>query len=196
LALKLVAIGSKKLKNLDLPTLPSGYIMNAPMGKEKQKNQLEEVFVKYKSIVTFRVKKSLGAYNPDCDDVANEIITNVIEKIKKGQFRGESSVGTFIYTITSRRIIDYIRQKSKVLKHVPEPASYPDPQEQIEDKERAEMIATAIKKLKPKYREVLYLYYYEEFSREEVAQKLGISPRRVSERVNYSQKLLKKLLKT
>jgi RNA polymerase sigma factor (sigma-70 family) len=196
LALKLVAIGSKKLKKIDLSTLPSGYIMNAPMGKEKQKNQLEEVFVKYKPIVTFRVKKSLGAYNPDCDDVANEIITNVIEKIKKGEFRGESSVGTFIYTITSRRIIDYIRQKSKVLKHVPEPASYPDPQEQIEDKERAEMIATAIKKLKPKYREVLYLYYYKEFSREEVALKLGISPRRVSERVNYSQKLLKKLIKT
>jgi RNA polymerase sigma factor (sigma-70 family) len=196
LALKLVAIGSKKLKKIDLSTLPPGYIMNALMGEEKQKNQLEEVFVKYKPIVTFRVKKSLGAYNPDCDDVANEIITNVIEKIKKGEFRGESSVGTFIYTITSRRIIDYIRQKSKVLKHVPEPASYPDPQEQIEDKERAEMIATAIKKLKPKYREVLYLYYYKEFSREEVALKLGISPRRVSERVNYSQKLLKKLIKT
>jgi RNA polymerase sigma factor (sigma-70 family) len=196
LALKLVAIDSKKLKKIDLSTFSSGYIMNAPMGEEKQKNQLEEVFVKYKPIVTFRVKKSLGAYNPDCDDVANEIITNVIEKIKKGEFRGESSVGTFIYTITSRRIIDYIRQKSKVLKHVPEPASYPDPQEQIEDKERAEMIATAIKKLKPKYREVLYLYYYKEFSREEVALKLGISPRRVSERVNYSQKLLKKLIKT
>jgi RNA polymerase sigma-70 factor (ECF subfamily) len=194
--LKLVAIGSKKLKKIDLPSFFSGYIMNALMGKKKRKDQLEEVFVKYKPIVTFRVKKSLGAYNPDCDDVANEIITNVIEKIKKGEFRGESSVGTFIYTITSRRIIDYIRQKSKVLKHVPEPASYPDPQEQIENKERAEMIATAIKKLKPKYREVLYLYYYKEFSREEVAQKLGISPRRVSERVNYSQKLLKKLIKT
>lgn len=192
----LVVARSKKLKNLDLPTPPSRYIMNTTMGKERQKTQLEEIFVKYKPIVTFRVKKSLGAFNPDCDDVANEIITNVIEKIKKGEFRGESSVGTFIYTITSRRIIDYIRQKSKVLKHIPEPASYPDPQEQIEDKERAEMIGLAIKKLKPKYREVLYLYYFKEFSREEVAEKLGISPRRVSERVNYSQKLLKKLIKT
>jgi len=170
--------------------------MDAIMGKARQKIQLEEIFVKYKPIVTFRVKKSLGAFNPDSEDVANEIITNVIEKIKKGEFRGESSVGTFIYTITSRRIIDYIRQKSKVLKHVPEPASYPAPEEQIENKERAEMIAAAIKKLKPKYREVLYLYYYKDFSREEVAQKLGISPRRVSERVNYSQKLLKKLIKT
>lgn len=165
------------------------------MGKESEKLKLEEIYVKYRSIVSFRVKKSLGVYNPDCDDVANEIITNVIEKLKKGEFRGESSIGTFIYTITSRRIIDYIRQKSKVLKHIPEPSSYPDPHDQIEDKERAEMIAEAIKKLKPKYREVLFLYYYKDMSREEVAEKLGISPRRVSERVNYSQKLLKKMIK-
>jgi RNA polymerase sigma-70 factor (ECF subfamily) len=192
----LVAEDCKKLKNLDLPTPPSDYIMMAAMGNSSEKNKLEKIFVKYKPIVTFRVKKSLGAYNPDSDDVANEIITNVVEKIKKGEFRGESSIGTFIYTITSRRIVDYIRQKSKILKHVPEPSSYPDPQEQIENQERAEMIAIAIKKLKPKYREVLYLYYYKDLSREEVAEKLGISPRRVSERVNYSQKLLKKLIKT
>lgn len=192
----LVADDCKKLKNLTLPTPPSGYIMMATMGNSSEKIKLEEIFVKYKSIVSFRVKKSLGAFNPDSDDVANEIITNVVEKIKKGEFRGESSIGTFIYTITSRRIVDYIRQKSKVLKHVPEPSSYPDPQEQIEDQERAEMIAIAIKKLKPKYREVLYLYYYKDLSREEVAEKLGISARRVSERVNYSQKLLKKLIKT
>ncbi len=156
---------------------------------------LEEVITKYRSVISFRVKKSLGTYNPDWEDVVNEIITNVIEKIKKGQFRGESSLGTFIYIITSRRIIDYIRQKTKVLKHAPEPASYPDPQEHIENKERAESIAKAIKKLKPKYRDVLYLYYYKDLSREEVAKRLGLTPHRVSERVNYSQKLLKKLLK-
>ena len=130
----LVAEYCKKLKNLDLPTSPSDYIMIAAMGNSSEKIKLEEIFVKYKSVVSFRVKKSLGAFNPDCDDVANEIITNVVEKIKKGEFRGESSIGTFIYTITSRRIVDYIRQKSKVLKHVPEPSSYPDPQEQIENK--------------------------------------------------------------
>jgi len=163
--------------------------------KKKEKINLEEIYTKYRPVISFRVKKSLGASNPDWEDIVNEIITNVIEKIKKGEFRGESSLGTFIYIITSRRIIDYIRQKTKVLKHAPEPASYPDPQEHIENKERAESIAKAIKKLKPKYRDVLYLYYYKDLSREEVAKRLAITPHRVSERVNYSQKLLKKLLK-
>jgi len=157
------------------------------------KINLEEIYAKYRPVISFRVKKSLGASNPDWEDIVNEIITNVIEKIKKGEFRGESSIGTFIYTITSRRIIDYIRQKTKVLKHAPEPTPYPDPHEHIENKERTELVARAIRKLKPKYRDVLYLYYYKELSREEVAKKLGITPRLVSVRVNYSQKLLKKL---
>ena len=63
------------------------------------------------------------------------------------------------------------------------------------ERERAEMIARHLEKLKPKYKVILYLYYYKELSRNEVAQKLGISPRRVSERVNYAQKLLKKMMK-
>jgi len=162
--------------------------------KDKEIN-IDQVIAKYRPVIGFRVKRSLGYSNPDWEDVVNEIILNVLEKIKKREFRGESSIGTFIYTITSRRIVDYIRRKSKVLRHVPEPNSLPTPHEQIENKERAELIASAIKKLKPKYREILYLYYYRDMTREEVAQKLGISPRRVSERVNYSQKLLRKILK-
>ena len=67
--------------------------------------------------------------------------------------------------------------------------------EELENKEMAELLEKTIKKLKPKYRKVLYLYYYKGLSRKEVAQKLEISPRRVSERVDYAQKLLRKLIK-
>lgn len=164
------------------------------MGENRKALDLEEIVAKYRPVVSFRVKKSLGSSSPDWEDVVNEIILNVVEKIKKGEFRGESSIGTFIYTITSRRIVDHIRQKSRVLKDAPEPKSFPAPYEQLENRERAELIAGVLKKLKPKYREVLYLYYYRELSRAEVAKKLGISLRRVSERVNYSQKLLKKMI--
>jgi RNA polymerase sigma-70 factor (ECF subfamily) len=156
---------------------------------------LDSIVAKYRPVVSFRVKKSIGTRTPDWEDVVNEIMINVVEKLKKGEFRGDSSVGTFIYTITSRRIIDFIRKKSKVLKHAPEPNPYVSPQEYVENRERARWIAQSIEKLKPKYKEVLYLYYYQELSREEVAKKLKISPRRVSERVNYAQKLLKKVMK-
>lgn len=163
---------------------------------EKTTNQLDlnEVINKYRPVVSFRVRKSLGSQIPDWEDVVNEIMVNVIEKLEAGQFRGDSSIGTFIYTITSRRIVDYIRAKSKSLKYAPEPSSFSSPQEQIENKERAEHVARCLEKLKPKYKKILYLYYYKDLSREEVANKLGISPRRVSERVNYAQKLLRKMM--
>lgn len=164
--------------------------MSKPIGQD----ELDEIVAKYRPVITFKVKKSLGARTPDWEDVVNEVMLNVIDKLKKGDFRGDSSIGTFIYTITSRRIIDFIRQKSKVLKHAPEPDPFPSPVSMIETKEKAAVLAKAISKLKPKYIEVLYLYYYKEMGRKEVADQLGIPPRRVSERVNYAQKLLKKAL--
>jgi RNA polymerase sigma-70 factor (ECF subfamily) len=165
------------------------------MKKSDKHLDLDAVVTKYRPVVSFRVKKSIGTRTPDWEDVVNEIMINVVEKLKKGEFRGDSSVGTFIYTITSRRIIDFIRKKSKVLKHAPEPNPYASPQEHVENTERARWIAESLEKLKPKYKEILYLYYYRELSREEVAKKLNISPRRVSERVNYAQKLLRKIMK-
>jgi RNA polymerase sigma-70 factor (ECF subfamily) len=165
------------------------------MKKGNKDLDLDAIVAKYRPVVSFRVKKSIGVRTPDWEDVVNEIMINVVEKLKKGEFRGESSIGTFIYTITSRRIIDFIRKKSKVLKHAPEPNPYLSPHEHVENRERAQWIANSIEKLKPKYKEILYLYYYQELSREEVAKKLNISPRRVSERVNYAQKLLRKIMK-
>ncbi len=162
----------------------------------KMEEDLQELIVRYRPIITFRVRKALGAQNTDCEDLVSEILSQVVEKIQTGEFRGESSLGTFVYTITSRRIIDYIREKTRVMKYAPEPDPYPDPQETLEVVEMSEKVKKALSRLKPKYREVLYLYYYQEFSREEVAARLGVSPRKVSELVNYALKLIRKELKT
>jgi len=157
---------------------------------------LEEIIQKYRPVITFKVIKAIGSQTPDWEDIVEEILTNVIEKIQSGQFRGESSIGTFIYTITQRRIIDFIRLKSKSLSHVPEPEPYPSPVEVLESKELANLIYHTINNLKPKYKEILYLYYYRGLTREEVASRLGITPKKVSERVHYALKLVKKKLKT
>jgi RNA polymerase sigma factor (sigma-70 family) len=156
---------------------------------------LDQMVAQFRPIVGFKVRKALGGGNPDWEDVANEILLQVIKKIRSGEFRGESTIGTFIYTITCRRIVDYIRQKSRILRGAPEPGVLPDPQERVEREERAERLAEAVGGLKPRFREVLYLYFYKELSREEVARTLGITPAKVSERVNYAQKLLKKRLR-
>ena len=156
---------------------------------------LEKTILDYKQVVSFRVKKALGSFTPDWEDVVNEIMTQVLEKVRRQEFRGESSIGTFIYIVTSRRIVDHIRNKTKVLRHAPDPGYIPEPEEPLEQKERADLLARLIKQLKPQYRDVLQLYYYKEMSRDEVAGQLGISPSKVSERLHYAQKLLRKKLR-
>lgn len=165
------------------------------MNHKQNEVNLEEAIRKYSPVITFRVRKALGGAISDCEDIVNEIMMQAIQKVKTGEFRGESSLGTFLYTITSRRIVDFIRAKSRILQHAPEPAHFPDPQQEIEAKERAEYIRQAISKLKPKFRDAIYLYYYLELPRGEVARRLGISAHQVSERVNYAVKLIKKQLK-
>lgn len=157
--------------------------------------ELEKTIRKFSPVITFRVRKALSISTVECEDLVNEIILQTIAKVRSGEFRGESTLGTFIYTITSRRIVDYIRSKTRVYHNIPEPAPFPDPHEQLEVKERARMIEEAIKKLKPKFRDVIYLYYYQELPRDEVARRLGLTPHQVSERVNYALKLVKKHLK-
>jgi RNA polymerase sigma-70 factor (ECF subfamily) len=161
----------------------------------KPSADLEQTILEYRNIVSYRVRRALGSHTPDWEDVVNEIMAQVLEKVRRREFRGDSSIGTFIYTVTSRRIVDYIRGKSKVLRHVPDPSRMPDPTETLEQKERQDLLARLIKQLKPKYRDVLYFYYYKEMSREEVARQMGISSGQVSERLHYAQKLLRKRMK-
>src|SRR4030042_7202767 len=111
-------------------------LYNEPVENLRPEIDLNEVVVKYRPVVSFKVKKSLGAQTPDWEDVVNEVIMQVIEKVKKGEFRGDSSIGTYIYTITSRRIVDHIRMKTKILRSVPEPAPLPDPCDDAESRER------------------------------------------------------------
>ena len=169
----------------------------SPLSKFKRKKpavDLEEVVLKYWPQVSFRVRKSLGYANPDWEDVSSTVIMEVIDSVKAGKFRGESSIGTFIYTVTTRRIIDYIRFKTKALPNLPEPNHFPDPYEALSKKEQSHSLTASLRKLKPKYADMLYLNYYLGLSHQEIGQIFNISPSRVSLIMTSAKKLLKDVI--
>ena len=165
------------------------------MKPPKPRINLDEVVQEFRPKIGFKVRRALGTNNPDWEDVTNEVLAQAVDKIRSGDFRGESTVGTFIYIITVRRIADYIRRKTKVLKYVPEPGTPEAPPEDAERDQELERMISALATLKPRYKEVLDLYYLTELTREETARRLGVSPAKVSERVNYAQKLLRKKMR-
>ena len=156
---------------------------------------LDEVVAKFRPIVGFKVRRALGGHNPDWEDLTDEVLAQTIEKVKSGEFRGESKIGTFIYTIASRRIVDYIRDKTRIARRFPVENDSPSAQDRLEEEERLRDLTAAVLALPPKYREALELLYYREMPREEAARLLGISPARVSERAHYARKLLEKSIR-
>lgn len=165
------------------------------MSPSPSETDLDEVVAKFRPIVGFKIRRALGGANPDWEDLTNEVLTQTIEKVKSGEFRGESKIGTFIYTIASRRIVDYIRDKTRIARRFPVESDSPSAQDRLETEERLRDLTAAVLALPPKYREVLELLYYRELSREETARRLGLSPARVSERVHYARKLLEKSIR-
>jgi RNA polymerase sigma factor (sigma-70 family) len=156
---------------------------------------LDEIVARYRPVIGFKVRRALGWRCPDWEDVTNEVLAQAIAKIRADEFRGDSSIGTFIYTITCRRIVDYIRDKAKIPQPFRSSAETPLVSDRFAEEERQAELTAAVLGLPVKYRQVLELYYYRELSRSETARRIGITPAQVSERVHYAQKLLRKNLR-
>jgi RNA polymerase sigma-70 factor, ECF subfamily len=156
----------------------------------------EEVLLKYWPQVSFRVKKSIGHSAPDWEDIVSEILLNVIEAIRRDKYRGECSLGTFIYAVTTNKIIDHIRQKKKVLGGIHESGQDFDPALQAETRERVRQVAGCLKKLKPKYADIMYLHYYLDLPLCEIARIYGTSAGTMHKLVKVARNNLKDLMKT
>jgi RNA polymerase sigma-70 factor (ECF subfamily) len=163
-------------------------------GKVPAGDELDRVLEKLRPLIGYKVKRALGAATPDWEDIVNEVLMQASEKIASGEFRGDSSIGTFVFTITSRRIIDHIRRKSRVLRDAPGAGLLPDPREEVERNEQVEFLLEAIRKLKPRHREALELFYLQELPREDVARRMGTSPAKISEWANYAKKSLRRIM--
>jgi RNA polymerase sigma-70 factor (ECF subfamily) len=155
-----------------------------------------EILLKYWPQISFRVKNSIGRATPDWEDVASEILVGVIEALRREKFRGESSLGTFIYSVTTNKIIDHIRQKKRTLNEIPEPGNIFDPYIHVENQERVRLVARYIRKLKPRYADILYLHYYLDLPQSEIAAIYGLSTGTMNKLIRAARNTLKKLMKS
>jgi len=165
------------------------------MNARDDAERLLQAAAQLRRVVGFKVRRSLGWWNPDWEDLTNDVLALAVAKIKAGEFRGESSIGTFIYTLTRHRVADYFRDKSRTfLQAFDPPSPLPGPEDRAQKEEEMLRLEAAVRKLKPKYREVVIHYLLKGLSREETARVLGLTLTQVSDRANYALKLLRRLL--
>ncbi len=157
-------------------------------------NQLEKTILTYWPQVRFRVRKSLGHFNPDWEDVSAEVFVGVLEAMRKKKFREDSSIGTYIYSITSHKIMDYIRNKYKKPKYLLSLGQHLDPLDYVEKKEKTEIVLKSIKKLKSRDADILFLHYFSDLTQKQISELFRLSPRTVCEIIKSAKLDLKRIM--
>ena len=152
---------------------------------------------RFSARIARKVSYHLGPGNPDLKDVTADIQLAVLMSLRDGKFdinRG-SSISSYVYGVTANKIRDYFKSQKKspfATDSLPENIVTVNEAYDVEQKEIRAMLNEILGKLKIKYKEVLYLRYYKEMSIEEISRRIGLPPRRVSERIHYALKLIRK----
>lgn len=162
------------------------------------------LFLHFKERIEFLVRARLREKISldDKKDVISEARQAILLSLRKGGFDPSKGkpLEAYIAGIVSNVVAMYFRNLKKE-NHAEDIDKYHslkdfrNPLSEILDSEKKEKLTKALNKLDEKYRSVLIMRIYDEFSIEEISNQIGIEKRRVSERINYALKLLFKELK-
>ena len=129
------------------------------------------------------------------EDLTQEIFIKCYEKLH--QFNGQSTLKTWVYRIASNHCKDYLRSwhyrkitlTDKLLDYIPSKAK------QVEDEVitsiEEDSLTNAVIDLPLKYREVVFLYYYEELSLREISKITTVNINTLKTRLKRAKELLK-----
>jgi len=168
-----------------------------------EKEALEE-FVNLFQKPIFNLAYRLCGDRDSAEDIAQESLIRALENLKN--FKGESSLYTWLYRITTNIFYDYLRQRKElsydqmVYGEEEETTGLELPDEEtsvekeVERKDIQEIVRREIEKIPSYYRTVLVLYDIEGFSYEEICQILQKPLGTVKSRLNRARQLLKQRL--
>lgn len=132
----------------------------------------------------------------DADDAAQEVFAKVSQALP--EFRGESSVSTWVYRIATNTAYDRLRSPSFQRKQevslesaspVTEPSAGPD--RNLVRAEMNECIGQYVTSLPPGYRSVVILSEHEGLTNQEIADALGVSLQTVKIRLHRARARLR-----
>jgi RNA polymerase sigma-70 factor, ECF subfamily len=141
-------------------------------------SSFNEIVNKYKDKIYWHARRMTGNHL-DADEIVQEVLLVIYKNLKGFQFK--SSLYTWIYKITSTRSLNYLkRRKIKELLSLEDQSeklskSSDDILENIEIKEKLEMVNKVLQKLPAKQREIFILRNYENLSYKEISDITGKS---------------------
>lgn len=130
-------------------------------------------------------------------DIVQNVFINCYQNLYK--FKGESLIKTWLYRMTINQCKDYLkssyfRRIFSFAKLEKEEQTEINPEANLLNKDRDTRVKKIVLSLTPKYKEIIFLYYYKDFSVEEISTILKVSANTVKTRLARGRGRLKKLL--
>ncbi|PFG13536.1 sigma-70 family RNA polymerase sigma factor [Bacillus sp. es.036] len=128
------------------------------------------------------------------EDIAQEVFYKCYKNLHK--FRKESSIKTWISRITVNTSKDFLRKRKYNLFHshshlLEVLVKRKSSEDEFLEKENRQSVMDIVLSLQPKYREVIILFYFQDFNTEEIALALKMNRNTVKTRLSRGRLLLK-----
>ena len=136
----------------------------------------EYLFDRYRDAIRRLFVQRLGGAVTDADDLLQETFIKVF--INLYRYSADYTFGQWVYTIARNTFIDFMRRRQDELpidERFTSPASpTPTPEESVINQQRRAQIEGYLDRLAPRYRRLIILRFFEEYSYEEIAEKLAL----------------------
>ena len=165
-----------------------------------------ELMNHYKDSLYFMMLKMTNDPD-DADDLTIEAFGKAFKNLK--QYTPEYAFSTWLFKIATNNCIDFIRKKKKNTFSIDKsfdnestleishniPSYILDPEEKFIEKQKIKMMRDIVEKLKPRYKRLVELRYFKEYSYEEISEELELPLGTVKAQLFRAREFLYNILK-
>ena len=181
------------------------YLLVQKALQENNQSAYSELMKRYKNSLHYTIMKMVE--NPqDAEDLTIESFSKAFKKLD--QYTPQFAFSTWLFKIASNHCIDFLRKKKikamsihQVSKsedgeqyEIPISDGELDPAQAMEKDQRVALLRGVVDQLKPSYRRMIELRYFEEKSYEEIAEELNVPIGTVKIQLFRAKELLEGLL--
>jgi len=165
-----------------------------------------ELMTRYKDSIYFMLLKMVNNRD-DADDLTIEAFGKAFKNIR--QYTPDFAFSTWLFKIATNNCIDFIRKKKKQIQAIDKgiettgsgeimlevKSDRLDPEEHMMKKQKVVMLRDVVEKLKPRYRQLVEMRYYQELSYEEIAVKMELPLGTVTAQLFRAREFLYQIMK-
>lgn len=165
-----------------------------------------ELMSRYKDSIYYMLLKMVNNRD-DAEDLTIEAFGKAFRNIK--QYTPDYAFSTWLFKIATNNCIDFIRKKRKMLLSIDRgfeneegqdvtfevKSDGPSPDDVMMKKQKVMMMKDVVEKLKPRYRRLVELRYYQELSYEEIAEELQLPLGTVKAQLFRAREFLYQIIK-